>query len=136
MGTENLDPERIDRALDLIAGALSENAEKADAILKDEGVDVSESIAKNLAFVKQMQGQAKLRTAARERIQRESRLAKLREAANETVQGLSKASKKARLKQLAMDSRKIEAMNDEDIDDALVQAEILRLLEQLDEDEE
>ncbi len=136
MGTENLDPKRIDRALGLIADALSRNAEKADAILKDEGVDVSESIAKNLAFVKQMQGKAKLRTAARERIRREPRLAKLREAANETVRGLSKNLKKARLKQLAFDSRKLEVMNDEDIDDALVQAEILRLLEQLDKDEE
>lgn len=139
MGTERQDPERIDRALSLIAKALSKNAAKADEILKEEGTDISDSIAKNLAFVKKMQGKAKLRAAAEERKRSGPRLAKLRQAAREKLREVSDDPKRALsklLREVSPDFRNIEEMNHEDVIDALEQAELLKLLEQLETGEE
>lgn len=136
MGAEEKDLARVDRALSLIADALSGDAKKADAILKEEGINLSESVQKNLAFLKKMRGKAELRAAAEERERSEARLSELRETTKERISKYPNPKKAlARLLggtgEVSLSFRKLEEMDEEDVIDALGDAELLALLERL-----
>ena len=141
MGAEEKDLARVDRALSLIADAFSGDAKKADAILKEEGTNLSESVRKNLAFLKKMQGKAELRAAAEEREGSEARLSELRETTKERISKYPNPKKAlARLLggtgEVSLSFRKLEEMDEKDVIDALGDAELLALLERLEGSEE
>ena len=127
---------RADRAISIVADALSKEAKKADSILKLAGVDIEGSTAQNMAFLKKMQGKAELRAKSNERRRIEPRLAELRQAAKQTIRAMTGDQKKDHARRLVADFRKIDEMDDEDVIDALEQEELIRLLEKLKRDEE
>ena len=106
-----------------------------------EGTNLSESVTKNLAFLKKMQGKAELRAAAKEREGSDARLSELRETAKDRISKYPNPKKALAgllggRGMVSLSFRKVGAMNEKDVIDALGDAELLGLLERLEGSEE
>ena len=120
MSTEK-DPARVDRVLGLIADAMSTDSAKNEAILGEEAAKLPESINKNLAFLRKIQGQTRLKLAASEREEREASDDEERQQLKDRIRRRPdpKRNLDRFLKKSTIDFRKIESMDEEDVRDII-----------------
>lgn len=133
---EQHDISRTDRAISLLADAISQHDELLEKVLGKEFARLDYSIEKNLAFVRRMQGQARLDAAAEERRSLQDHMAQLRETIKETVRRFPDVRKALSDiltgdEKFALSYRKLEGMDEDDIIDTLEDVQILRLWERL-----
>jgi hypothetical protein len=133
-----VDPSRNDRWLRFLADAMCDDPKQLDRLLKADGVNVSASIRKNVAFVEKLQKKTRLRAASAERLESESMLASLREQVRRQMASVSDPL--AALKtlfasdpELAIQFRKLDTITAEDALQMLEEEQLLKMLEDLDD---
>lgn len=112
----------------------------ARAILDDAGLDADQLAVEGAAFARDLYGAARLRAASVGRAEMQQRVVELRDrvAARVRAAGGDFRTELARLLssgdavQLQAHFRKIEGLGDEDALDMLTEAEVLRLLDEMD----
>lgn len=136
----DLDRIKLQRLFDSFGDATLEDPEMARQILADAGLDADRMATEGAAFARELYGAARLRAASVRRAEMQQRVVGLRDsvAARVRAAGGDFKTELARLLsggnavQLQAHFRKIEDLGDEDALDMLTEAEVLRLLDEMD----
>lgn len=133
---------RLLNLLDALAHDACTDAEEAASGLREVGLDPEEVEQRGVLFVQQLQGRTRLSLAKAKRQRQEHTLAALRERAADLVRAAGDNAKDALRRLLAnrepdfeLSFRKIESLEAEDALDVLSEAELLRLLDELEDEE-
>lgn len=133
---------RLLNLLDALAHDACTDAEEAASGLREVGLDPEEVEQRGVLFVQQLQGRTRLSLAKAKRHRQEHTLAALRERAADLVRAAGDNAKDALRRLLAnrepdleLSFRKIESLEAEDALDVLSEAELLRLLDELEDEE-
>lgn len=136
------DRDRLQRLFDGIGKMSLESRELADDILSDAGYSREQLAAEGAALARQLYGEARLRAAAAERGTAERRAAELRErvearlraAGEDALEVLARLLAGAQGTTVQAQFRKLSDLGPEDALDMLTEAELLRILDEPEED--
>lgn len=136
------DRDRLQRLFDGIGEMSLESRGLADDILADAGYSREQLAVEGAALARQLYGEARLRTAAAERVSAERRAGELREkvearlkaAGENALEVLARLLAGAQGTTVQAQFRKLSDLGPEDALDMLTEAELLRLLDEPESD--
>lgn len=125
--------------LDRLDRAGSKDLEGIKEEMRDRGEDPEAVRARGMAFVKGLKGQLRLASARAERNQVVDQIQSLRDAVRQRIQQTGNDLSQAvldlsRNSELGLSFRKLDEMDEDDALEILTEAQLLQLLDELDED--